>query len=309
MRSKELQIAQARAKLENALDGFKVKEEIFGQNKSYQDGLLKELRDLNTEFLNLQKENRALDESSKETEYLQQKISEVIVERDKLQREFDTITRQPFFKREADQNHYKKIQEMERKLDEKEREIKNSKTHIIKMEEDSRNLNEDMRNLKVERDTFQEEIERLRIQLDPNSLSLADIQKKIHELDPSLFRQVMKDLKYDGDEPMWAKFDFMERLKLGPDNKDIDETNPTQLKREIERLKVERRDLASELQKIQNLLKIQVDIDKQNAILNQQDINQIQAHIQADNKRITEYNQLIKVRNMKMMTIQKQTGS
>jgi hypothetical protein len=42
------------------------------------------LRDLNTEFLNLQKENRALDEASKETEYFQQKISEVIVERDKL---------------------------------------------------------------------------------------------------------------------------------------------------------------------------------------------------------------------------------
>ena len=36
----------------------------------------------------------------------------------------------------------------------------------------------------------------------------------------------MKDLKYDGDEPIWAKFDFMERLKLGPDNKPIDETDP-----------------------------------------------------------------------------------
>ena len=64
---------------------------------------------------------------------------------------------------------------MELKLDNKDREIKTSKTHIIKMEEESRALNDDLRNLKVERDTFQEEIERLRIQLDPNSLSLADI--------------------------------------------------------------------------------------------------------------------------------------
>lgn len=72
---------------------------------------------------------------------------------------------------------------------------------------------------------------------------------------------------------MWAKFDFMERLKLGPNNEPLDEKNPTQLKREIERLKVERRDLASELQKVQNLLKIQVDIDKQNALLHQQDIS------------------------------------
>jgi hypothetical protein len=59
----------------------------------------------------------------------------------------------------------------------------------------------------------------------------------------------MKDLKYDGNEPMWAKFDFMERLNLGPDNQPLDEKNPTQLKREIERLKVKRSELASELQK------------------------------------------------------------
>ena len=57
----------------------------------------------------------------------------------------------------------------------------------------------------------------------------------------------MKDLKYDGNEPIWAKFDFMEKLNLGPDNQPLDEKNPSQLKREIERLKVERRELATEL--------------------------------------------------------------
>jgi len=99
-------------------------------------------------------------------------------------------------------------------------------------------------------------------------MSLADIQKKIHDLDPSMFRQVMKDLKYDGDEPIWAKFDFMERLKLGaPGGQEIDENDPKQLVREIERLKLERRDLASELEKVQNLLKMQVGIDKEQAAI------------------------------------------
>lgn len=65
-----------------------------------------------------------------------------------------------------------------------------------------------------------------------------------------MFRQVMKDLKYDGEEPIWAKFDFMERLKIGPDNKPLDENDTGQLKREIERLKMERGDLATELQKV-----------------------------------------------------------
>lgn len=60
----------------------------------------------------------------------------------------------------------------------------------------------------------------------------------------------MKDLQYDGDEPIWAKFDFMERLKLGPDNKPINENDPVALTREIEKLKIEKRDLAAELQKV-----------------------------------------------------------
>ena len=85
---------------------------------------------------------------------------------------------------------------------------------------------EENRSLKVERDTYSEEIERLRLQLDPNALSLQDIQKRIHDLDPSMFRQVMKDLQYDGDEPLWAKFDFMEKMKLGPNNQPIDEKDP-----------------------------------------------------------------------------------
>jgi uncharacterized coiled-coil DUF342 family protein len=85
----------------------------------------------------------------------------------------------------------------------------------VKADEKLREINEETRQVRSERDAYNEEIERLRMQMDPSTLSLADIQKKLHELDPSMFRQVMKDLKYDGDEPDWAKLDFMERMKIG----------------------------------------------------------------------------------------------
>jgi len=105
--------------------------------------------------------------------------------------------------------------------------------------------------------------------MDPNQLTLSEIQRRIYNLDPSLFRQVMHDLKYDGDEPVWAKFDFLERIRMAgsKDGEPIDESNPFVLQKEIERLKLEKRDLAAELAKTQNLLKIQVDIDKQNTQL------------------------------------------
>ncbi len=71
----------------------------------------------------------------------------------------------------------------------------------------------------------------------------------------------------------------------------------------MEKLKLEKRTLAAELQKTQNLLKIQVDIDKQNANLYQQEIQQIQGMIVADNKKIQEMNNVITGRNQKLLTI------
>ena len=104
---------------------------------------------------------------------------------------------------------------------------------------------------------------------------------------------------------MWAKFDFMERMKLGPNNQPIDENDPTQLKKEIERLKVERRDLAAELEKVQNLLKMQVNIDKETAYIYQQEIEQIKGQIASDNRKINDLNQLINARNHKLVAITK----
>jgi len=110
-------------------------------------------------------------------------------------------------------------------------------------------------------------------------------------------------LKYDGDEPIWAHFDFRQRLKLGPYEEELNENDPVQLQREIERLKMEKRDLAAELQKTQNKLKMQVDIDKQNANMHQNEINQLNSTIVEDNKRISDYNNLINARSYKLFTI------
>ena len=269
---------------------------------------MNELKLLNTEHMTLQTENRKFEEAAKQTDYMIKRIEEARDERNRLQKEFDTITRQPFFKRESDDTAFKTISELEKRLDDRDRGIKEAKINIQKTQEQIDALIEEQRNVKQEKDQYDEEIERLKMQLDPSTLSLGDIQKKIHDLDPSLFRQVMKDLKYDGDEPIWAKFDFMERLRLGPNNQPLDENDPQQLKREIERLKVERRDLAAELEKIQNLLKMQVGIDKETAYIYQQEIDQAKMQIAADNRKIGELNQLIVARNHKLIAITKQAS-
>ena len=115
----------------------------------------------------------------------------------------------------------------------------------------------------------------------------------------------MKDLQYNGDEPDWAKLDFMERLKIGG-SQQVDENDPASMKREIEKLKLRRRDLAAELQKVQNLLKMQVDIDKEQAKIYQQEIDQIKSQIAGDTRRATELNFLINQRIQKLLAITRQ---
>ncbi len=146
---------------------------------------------------------------------------------------------------------------MQKLISDRDLAIKASRDVVVKTDERLRELNEEQRSVLADKEAYKEEIDRLEMQMDPTALSMADIQRKLHDLDPSKFREVMKDLKYNGEEPVWAQMDFMERLNLGGKGAIGDDVNdPVLLKKEVERLKVERRDLAAELEKVQNLLKM-----------------------------------------------------
>ena len=78
----------------------------------------------------------------------------------------------------------------------------------------------------------------------------------------------MEDLAITGEEPSWEKMEIMNTvLSKAGDGKD-----KIILKNEVERLRKERGVLAGQIQKTQDLLKCQVDIDKQNIELLQEEI-------------------------------------
>lgn len=56
-----------------------------------------------------------------------------------------------------------------------------------------------------ERDNYQEELSKMKSHMDPSSISLNDIMKKLRVEDPNNFRQVMSDLEYQGKDPNWYK--------------------------------------------------------------------------------------------------------
>ncbi len=125
--------------------------------------------------MNLESQSRVFEDNAKQTEYLNQRIEEVRIERDKLQRQFDTLTKTPFFSPIADQSTFKRITELEKKVAERDRGIMEAKEAILQAEEKLREINEESRKIKGEKDNYADELSRLQTQLDPSTMSLVDI--------------------------------------------------------------------------------------------------------------------------------------
>lgn len=181
--------------------------------------------------------------------------------------------KQPFFKKENDQNNLQKLTSLQQQIDQQEAELKKSRANILKYEEEHKELSDEMNGLNKDKQFYNEELKKMNTYNDPHGLTVDQIQSKLQQEDPTMFRQVMKDLSYNGDEPQWEKNDLLDRIN----GRDLNSADISAVKKEIEKLRNERRILASELQRNQDLLKQQVDIDRENNELVQLEIKQLQA--------------------------------
>lgn len=126
-------------------------------------------------------------------------------ERDRMQNDFDGLMRQPFFREQADNANLVDLERKQSALDQREREILKMQSNIQKYGIETQQNVEKFRVVQDERDTFQEDLSKMKVHMDPSSISLNDIMKKLRTEDPSNFRQVMSDLEYQGKDPNWYK--------------------------------------------------------------------------------------------------------
>lgn len=80
----------------------------------------------------------------------------------------------------------------------------------------------------------------------------------------------MKDLNYTGEEPAWAKIDFIENHAL---SHHVDPTDPRSLLNEIDRLKIEKGEIAAELQNAQDMITLKDGIIKNKNDLLEEEVN------------------------------------
>jgi len=156
---------------------------------------------------------------------------------------------------------------------------------------------------------YESEITKMKAHMDPTSLTLNDVMQKLQTEDPSRFREVMRDLQYEGRDPEWYNSNFEEQLlhltgKVGA----LQEDSIESLTEHRSRLIKERHHLVTELNKIQQLLKLAVDHDKHQEERQLKEIEKIQHNIRYLTKRSSQLGSLIKNQNEKMLTLQKERG-
>jgi len=116
---------------------------MFLRNKEFHQSLLDQYNELSDKKVELEKINRETMQAGSQIDYLKEEIKEAKNERNLLQKEFDNIMKQPFFKKENDQNSLNKLQELEAKIAQSEAEIKKSRANILKHEEDIKESSEE----------------------------------------------------------------------------------------------------------------------------------------------------------------------
>jgi len=107
------------------------------------------------------------------------------------------------------------------------------------------------------------------------------------------FIKALGMVRLKGEEPAWKRLEFIER------HEELDITNPTSLLREIDRLRLEKSEIAAQLEKAQTLLQTHIEMEKEKEIINNAELNKLQLQLKSANNRIEE---LVKLADFRART-------
>lgn len=136
---------------------------------------------------------------------------------------FENIMKQPFFKKESDQTNYQRLKDVQKNLDTTEIELKKKRAEIIKSEEEIQQFSQEQRQIQSDINSYTQGLNKINAYIDPSGLTVDQIRSKLEQEDPSMFRQVMRDLNFEGEEPIWEKMDMLEKIQQS--DKGSGETN------------------------------------------------------------------------------------
>ena len=90
----------------------------------------------------------------------------------------------------------------------------------------------------------------MKLHIDPQALTLADIMKNLNSADPSRFRDAMSDVGFTGSDPSWYEQALMEKLNMIPSENPINPNDEKSLRHHKEWLIEDKGKIVTELSRI-----------------------------------------------------------
>lgn len=231
-------------------------------------------------------------------------IHDLTMEKNDYEHKLTSLLTDPFFRREAGNEFNKKMHKLEEENEKMKNELDQLKAEkakrdleINKLQSDYDSMTDEQRHKKVHGGSYP-------FKFDGTAVDLNEMKKALLSMDPSVFRATMDQLTYDGDEPLWAKIDFLEQMGVGFA---YDKKDPKSVERVMELMKQDKRELAAALEKAQQLLKLQYDIEKENKEYYKAETDELHAKIKELTLRLEESRKLAEQR-LEEITIMKKTG-
>jgi chromosome segregation ATPase len=218
----------------------------------------------------LRNENSRLEYQTREAREIENEIKQIQSERDDLERTITNIISGPFMRKEG-QSMQQRMAELEHKVKEKSSLAAKLHEECMKKKDAADKAEQELNKLRGQRDYLAGEHKQATEEFkqkhatnqnarQPNSF---DTVVALHNTDQSKYNTMMDDLRQNhtetGAAPAWANLPFLDRM---PANAHTDPKQ--QLQEEIKALQMEKSSFAQELEKAQNLLKLQTDIEKEN---------------------------------------------
>jgi hypothetical protein len=220
-----------------------------------------------------------IEEYKKKEKYLEDRIKD--------------LCENPFIKQAEERgNVYRKLQESELSLNDSLRRLKQFEENCKNLDKENKILKEQFQLANVERDRFKEEAMRFKISNEEKEKHAKNFEEQFKllgqygEVD-SNFSKLLNILKLRDDNVSWMKIDFLDKMN------DNDAKDPVFLVKEIERLKIEKGLLGSELEKTKSLLQIQQQINEDQLKLFDEEKKILKAHNEKLMKRCEELAKLI----------------
>jgi len=220
-------------------------------NKDMLDRTLSQLQEQRMELLNLQSKIGGSEYNISRERELRKELQEISTEIKQLHDRITELVASPFVKSiEGRLNYIKKLQEKEMEINKLEEEHKEITEEAEKYEFDNRQIQDEIQSLKDEIKQIKATLEELK-----SGFSKETASKLLSARTPEEFRLIMETMVREGTLPAWAKVNFL------PQRPKEDLEDPEFLLYEIERLTLEKGQLAAELQKAQELRDAKGKID------------------------------------------------